>query len=98
MEKLRDGGNPLLIELTQLLVVPAKFNKENGLENFLSEWLKFELNWMCAVTFVQKCSNSDFVCDFFVSVTTTLSLVNLRARKVGSAKINRNNSAASQRL
>ena len=44
MEKLRDGGNPLLIELTQLLVVPAKFNKENGLENFLSEWLKFELN------------------------------------------------------
>ena len=28
MEKLRDSGNPVLIDLPQLLVVPAKFNKE----------------------------------------------------------------------
>ena len=28
MEKLRDSGNPFLIDPTQLLVVPAKFNKQ----------------------------------------------------------------------
>ena len=33
MEKLRDSGNPVLIDLTQLLVVPAKFNKQKMFQN-----------------------------------------------------------------